>query len=77
MFRHVMGAGSLFTFRSLDSVLQCATFGGMEKQGHLSLRIESETMDRLQRLGDTRKLSVGWLVRQAIEEYLVREEKKR
>lgn len=50
---------------------------GMEKQSHLSLRIESETMDRLQRLGERRKLAVGWLVRQAVEEYLAREEKKK
>jgi predicted transcriptional regulator len=49
----------------------------MEKERHLSLRVESETMERLQKLGDRRKLSVGWLVRQAVEEYLAREEKKK
>jgi predicted DNA-binding protein len=66
-----------FVFHSLDRVLQCATLTGMEKQSHLSLRIESETMDRLQRLGERRKLPVGWMVRQAVEEYLAREEKKK
>ena len=47
----------------------------MEKSRHLTLRIEQQAADRLQRLADHRKLSVGWLVRQAIEEYLAREER--
>jgi predicted transcriptional regulator len=47
---------------------------GMEKK-HLTLRIEQQATDRLRRLAAARKLSVGWLVRQAIEEYLAREDK--
>jgi predicted transcriptional regulator len=48
---------------------------GVEKPRHLTLRMEQQAADRLQRLADARKLSVGWLVRQAVEEYLAREEK--
>ena len=47
----------------------------MEKQ-HLTLRIEPQVTDKLDRgWRAVRKLSVGWLVRQAIEEYLAREER--
>jgi predicted transcriptional regulator len=46
----------------------------MEKK-HLTLRIEQQATDRLRRLAAARKLSVGWLVRQAVEEYLTREER--
>ena len=47
----------------------------MQKPNHLTLRIEQQTSDRLQRLSTARNLSVGWLVRRAVEEFLAREEK--
>jgi predicted transcriptional regulator len=47
----------------------------MAKPKHLTLRIEQQASDRLQRLAAARDLSVGWLVRRAVEEYLAREEK--
>jgi predicted transcriptional regulator len=47
----------------------------MQKPNHLTLRIEQQTSDRLQRLSTARNLSVGWLVRRAVEEYLAREER--
>jgi predicted transcriptional regulator len=47
----------------------------VQKPNHLTLRIEQQTTDRLQRLSTARNLSVGWLVRQAVKEYLAREER--
>ncbi len=56
-------------------MLRCSTLFGMQKPDHLTLRIEKQETDRLQRLATSRDLSVGWLVRQAIREFLAREER--
>jgi len=39
-----------------------------------SLKLEAETKARLQRLADTRRRSTHWLMREAIQQYVEREE---
>jgi len=42
----------------------------------VSLKIAAETKDRIKRLAQTRQRSAHWLMRQAIEQYVDREEKR-
>ncbi|MFZ0814154.1 MAG: ribbon-helix-helix protein, CopG family [Candidatus Sulfotelmatobacter sp.] len=41
-----------------------------------SLKLDSETKDRVRRLAAARRRSPHWLMREAIEEYVEREEKR-
>ncbi len=41
-----------------------------------SLKLDAETKARLQRLADARRRSAHWLMREAIEQYLEREERR-
>lgn len=41
-----------------------------------SLKLEPEIRDRLRRLADSRRRTAHWLMREAIEQYVDREEKR-
>lgn len=41
-----------------------------------SLKLDSETKDRVQRLAAARRRSAHWIMREAIEQYVEREEKR-
>ncbi|MGH6953104.1 MAG: CopG family ribbon-helix-helix protein, partial [Alphaproteobacteria bacterium] len=41
-----------------------------------SLKLDAETKVRLQRLADARRRSAHWLMREAIEQYIEREERR-
>jgi predicted transcriptional regulator len=41
-----------------------------------SLKIDSETKARIQRLADSRRRSPHWIMREAVEQYVAREEKR-
>lgn len=41
-----------------------------------SLKLDPETKARLQRLADARRRSAHWLMREAVEQYLEREERR-
>jgi predicted transcriptional regulator len=41
-----------------------------------SLKLDAETKARLQRLADARRRSAHWLMREAIEQYVEREERR-
>jgi predicted transcriptional regulator len=41
-----------------------------------SLKLDAETKRRLQRLAETRRRSAHWLMREAIEQYVTREEQR-
>jgi predicted transcriptional regulator len=41
-----------------------------------SLKLDAETKARLQKLADTRRRSSHWLMREAIEQYVEREERR-
>ena len=41
-----------------------------------SLKLDAETKARLQRLADARRRSAHWLMREAVEQYLEREERR-
>lgn len=42
----------------------------------VSLKIDAQTKDRIKRLAQTRQRSAHWVMRQAIEQYVDREEKR-
>jgi predicted transcriptional regulator len=44
--------------------------------GALALEIEKETEDRLKRLADARQCTPHWMLKEAIHQYLDREEKR-
>ena len=48
----------------------------MPAQITTSLKLDSATKDRVQRLASTRQRSPHWLMREAIEQYVEREERR-
>jgi predicted transcriptional regulator len=48
----------------------------MPKASTTSLKLDLEVKQRVQRLADARRRSPHWLMREAIEEYVDREEKR-
>ncbi len=48
----------------------------MPKASTTSLKLDAEVKQRVQRLADARRRSPHWLMREAIEEYVEREEKR-
>jgi len=48
----------------------------MPKASTTSLKLDVEVKQRVQRLADARRRSPHWLMREAIEEYVDREEKR-
>ena len=48
----------------------------MPKPSTTSLKLDVEVKERLQRLASARRRSTHWLMREAIEEYVDREEKR-
>lgn len=44
---------------------------------YLRVRVETETIERLQKIGKELDRQVSWLVRQAVEDYLKRFEKSK
>ena len=48
----------------------------MPKPSTTSLKLDSEVKQRVQRLAVARRRSAHWLMREAIEEYVEREEKR-
>jgi len=41
-----------------------------------SLKLDSQLKDRVQRLAESRRRSAHWIMREAVEEYVTREEKR-
>src|ERR1039458_5038836 len=48
----------------------------MPKPSTTSLKLDSETKERIQRLAAARRRSPHWVMREAIEQYVEREEKR-
>jgi predicted transcriptional regulator len=48
----------------------------MVKASTTSLKLDQETKLRLQKLADARRRSAHWLMREAIEQYVTREEQR-
>lgn len=48
----------------------------MSTQSTTSLKLDSTTKERVQHLAETRKCTAHWLMREAIEQYLDREERQ-
>ncbi len=48
----------------------------MAQQSTTSLKLDSTTKDRLRRIASTRRRSPHWVMREAVEQYLEREEKR-
>ena len=48
----------------------------MPKPSTTSLKLDAEVKERVQRLASARRRSPHWLMREAIEEYVEREEKR-
>jgi predicted transcriptional regulator len=48
----------------------------MATQSTTSLKLDSETKARVQRLAEARRRSAHWIMREAVEQYLEREEKR-
>ncbi len=48
----------------------------MTTRSTTSLKLDSETKERVQRLAEARRRSPHWVMREAVEQYLEREEKR-
>lgn len=48
----------------------------MPAQSTTSLKLESELKDRVQRLAQSRRRSAHWIMREAVEQYVTREEQR-
>jgi predicted transcriptional regulator len=48
----------------------------MPKPSTTSVKLDSETKERVQRLAEARRRSPHWVMREAIEQYVEREEKR-
>ncbi len=48
----------------------------MPSQSTTSLKLENDTKERLQHLTESRKRTAHWLMREAIEQYVEREERQ-
>ena len=48
----------------------------MSTSSTTSLKLDTETKERVQRLASTRRRSAHWLMREAISQYVEREEKR-
>lgn len=48
----------------------------MSNQSTTSLKLEIDTKERLQHLAESRKRTAHWLMREAIEQYVEREERQ-
>jgi predicted transcriptional regulator len=49
---------------------------GLPSTSTTSLKLDPETKQRIQRLADARRRTSHWIMREAIDEYLSREEKR-
>jgi predicted transcriptional regulator len=48
----------------------------MSTSATTSLKLDSELKERVQRLASARRRSAHWIMREAVEQYVVREEKR-
>ena len=48
----------------------------MPAQSTTSLKLENELKDRVQRLAQSRRRSAHWIMREAVEQYVTREEQR-
>lgn len=48
----------------------------MPRAATTSLKLDPETKDRIQRLASARRRSPHWIMREAVEQYIEREEKR-
>jgi len=48
----------------------------MSSSSTTSLKLDSQLKDRVQRLAESRRRSAHWIMREAVEEYVTREEKR-
>jgi predicted transcriptional regulator len=48
----------------------------MPAQSTTSLKLETELKDRVQRLAQSRRRSAHWIMREAVEQYVTREEQR-